>query len=58
MLPANQGAEVIRIDPPGDRATAQRLIGSADVAIEHVRPGRMERLGLGHAVPSRVLVCR
>ena len=74
MLLADQGADVIRVDPPGGprhdtpanatwnrgkrsivldlksaegRATAQKLIASADVVIENFRPGGMGRLGLG-----------
>ncbi|MGD9892742.1 MAG: CoA transferase, partial [Dehalococcoidia bacterium] len=76
MLLADQGASVIRVDPPGgprlatpanavwnrgkrsivldltiddDRATARRLIESADVVVENFRPGVMDRLGLGAA---------
>ncbi|MEM7221610.1 MAG: CoA transferase [Pseudomonadota bacterium] len=73
MMLADQGAEVIRVDPPGgpfwdsptnavlnrgkksialdlkqdaDRATARRLVASADVVVENFRPGVMARLGL------------
>ncbi len=74
MLLADQGADVIRVDPPGgpvwdtpanatwnrgkrsisldlkqpdDVDVARRLTASADVVIENVRPGVMDRLGLG-----------
>ncbi|MFN6952053.1 MAG: CaiB/BaiF CoA transferase family protein [Albidovulum sp.] len=74
MLLADMGAEVIRIERPGNRhilgldydilnrgrgfvvldlksaegkATARRLIARADGLIEGLRPGAMERLGLG-----------
>jgi crotonobetainyl-CoA:carnitine CoA-transferase CaiB-like acyl-CoA transferase len=74
MLLADQGADVIRVDPPGgprlqtpanavwnrgkrslvldlrrneDRATARRLIDTADVVVENFRPGVMDRIGLG-----------
>lgn len=74
MLLADMGAEVIRIDRPGNRhilglsydilnrgrpyveldlksdtgrAAARRLVARADVVIEGMRPGVMERLGLG-----------
>ena len=74
MTLADMGAEVIRIERPGnrhllgldydilnrgrgfvtldlkadaDRATARRLINAADGLIEGLRPGAMERLGLG-----------
>src|SRR5512140_2321287 len=76
MLLADQGADVVRIDPPGgprhdtpanatwnrnkrsivldlkdeaDRATARRLIETADVVVENFRPGVMDGLGLGPA---------
>jgi crotonobetainyl-CoA:carnitine CoA-transferase CaiB-like acyl-CoA transferase len=74
MLLGDNGADVIRIDPPGgprwkhpanailqrgkrsivldlkqaeDRATARRLIESADVVIENFHPSVMNRFGLG-----------
>src|SRR4051812_19969388 len=74
VMLADQGADVIHVDPPGgprwnspadafyqrgkrrisldlkaaqDRATAQRLIASADVVVENFRPGVMDRLYLG-----------
>src|SRR5215218_8340172 len=74
VMLADQGADVIHVDPPGgprwkhpsdafyqrgkrrisldltttsDRATAQRLMDSADVVVENFRPGVMDRLGLG-----------
>src|SRR5262245_65551586 len=77
VMLADQGADVIHVDPPGgpawkvdadaflqrgkrrisldlkssaqDRATAQRLVESADVVIENFRPSVMQRLGLGAA---------
>ena len=74
MVLADMGAEVVRIERPGNRSllgldydilnrgrgfvtldlksaegrdTARRLIGRADGLIEGLRPGVMERLGLG-----------
>ena len=74
VMLADQGAEVIRLDPPGgprwkhaanamlqrgkrsmvldlhsasERATAERLVASADILVENFRPGVMDRLGLG-----------
>ena len=76
MCLADMGAEVIRIERPGNRhllgldydilnrgrgflaldlksqegrSVARRLIGRADALIEGMRPGAMERLGLGPA---------
>ena len=73
MYLADNGADVVRVDPPGgarwkhpanailqrskrsvvldlkqdtDRATARRLVETADVVIEGFRPGVMRRLGL------------
>src|SRR3712207_5923283 len=45
----NRGKRSIGLDlaRPDDRATAGRLIASADVVIEGFRPGVMDRLGLG-----------
>ncbi|HUR04122.1 MAG TPA: CoA transferase [Nonomuraea sp.] len=38
---------VLDLKDPADRRTAQRLLDTADVAIENFRPGVMTRLGLG-----------
>ena len=45
----NRGKRRIALDlkHASDRATAQRLVDSADVVIENFRPGVMDRLGLG-----------
>ena len=45
----NRGKRRISLDlkHASDRATAQRLVDSADVVIENFRPGVMDRLGLG-----------
>ena len=45
----NRGKRRIALDlkKVSDRATAQRLVDSADVVIENFRPGVMDRLGLG-----------
>src|SRR6185503_2491149 len=80
MFLADQGADVVRVDPPGGprwdtpanatwnrgkrsivldlrrddgRATARRLIESADIVIENFRPGVMTRLGLGAKAMTR-----
>jgi crotonobetainyl-CoA:carnitine CoA-transferase CaiB-like acyl-CoA transferase len=76
VMLAEQGADVIHVDPPGgprwnvpadaflnrskrritldlkshqDLATAQQLVGRADIVIENFRPGVMQRLRLGPA---------
>src|SRR5581483_9129132 len=38
---------VLDLKDAADRATARRLVVSADVVVENFRPGVMERLGLG-----------
>jgi crotonobetainyl-CoA:carnitine CoA-transferase CaiB-like acyl-CoA transferase len=45
----NRGKRSIALDlkDPADQAIAQRLVASADVAIENFRPGVMTRLNLG-----------
>src|SRR5947209_1577 len=45
----NRGKRRISLDlkKASDRATAQRLVASADVVIENFRPDVMDRLGLG-----------
>lgn len=45
----NRGRPCLRLDlkSPGGLAVARRLIARADVVIEGMRPGVMERLGLG-----------
>jgi len=45
----NRGKRRIALDlkKVSDRATAQRLVDSADVVVENFRPGVMDRLGLG-----------
>jgi crotonobetainyl-CoA:carnitine CoA-transferase CaiB-like acyl-CoA transferase len=88
MLLADQGADVVRVEPPGgprldtpanqtwnrgkrslvldltrqeDRATARRLVETADVVVENFRPGVMDRLGLGAAAMTaanpRLIYC-
>jgi crotonobetainyl-CoA:carnitine CoA-transferase CaiB-like acyl-CoA transferase len=80
VLLADQGADVIHVDPPGgprlagisdaffnrgkrrmtldlakpaDLDAAQRLVASADIAIENFRPGTLARLGLDLAAIRR-----
>ncbi|MGD9919009.1 MAG: CaiB/BaiF CoA transferase family protein [Paenirhodobacter sp.] len=49
--PIERGRDVLELDlkSPADKALARRLIARADALIEGMRPGAMERLGLGPA---------
>jgi len=49
--PIERGRDVLELDlkDPADKAIVRRLIGRADALIEGMRPGAMERLGLGPA---------
>jgi crotonobetainyl-CoA:carnitine CoA-transferase CaiB-like acyl-CoA transferase len=51
--PNNRGKKSVRLDPrePADADELERLIAVADVVVQGMRPGTMERHGLG---PSRV----
>ncbi|MGP9820009.1 CaiB/BaiF CoA transferase family protein [Salinarimonas sp. NSM] len=59
----NAGKEILPLDlkDPADRARLEALAREADVLVEQMRPGVMERLGLGHAalraLNPRLIVC-
>ncbi len=50
----NRGKQSITLNlrSPGGREVATRLLRSADVLLENMRPGAMDRLGLGYADAS------
>src|SRR6185503_7026079 len=52
---ADFGAEVIKIEPPGegDPLRKRRLMRSAHIVVENFRPGALEKWGLGWDVLSR-----
>jgi len=45
---------VLDLKQEGDRATALKIIEKSDVFIQNMRPGAVERLGLGYDVVSQV----
>jgi crotonobetainyl-CoA:carnitine CoA-transferase CaiB-like acyl-CoA transferase len=49
----NKKSVVLDIDTPGDRATAETLIGQCDVMLENFRPGMMKKLGLDYDTLSK-----
>jgi crotonobetainyl-CoA:carnitine CoA-transferase CaiB-like acyl-CoA transferase len=57
----NKRSIVINLASPDGREVAMRLIERADVLIENLAPGSMDRLGLGYAqvreVNSRLIYC-
>jgi len=52
----NAGKTVVRLDLKGEqgRADFEALAGCADALIESLRPGAMDRLGLGHEALARL----
>jgi len=44
----NKRSLALELSDPAGRATALRLAGRADVVVENLKPGGMERLGLGY----------
>ena len=58
----NKRTIVADLKEPGDQALVARLAGEADVLVENLRPGRLERLGLGpdvlHATNPRLVFVR
>jgi CoA:oxalate CoA-transferase len=49
FMSVNRGKESIALNlkDPGDRATFEKLLATADVIVENFRPGTMEKLGYG-----------
>lgn len=56
FLGINSGKQGLSIDlkHPRGKAIAEQLIAEADILIENLRPGAMERLGLGYAQASQI----
>lgn len=59
----NRGKESVAMDlaTPAGRATVETLIASADVLVQNLKPGALERLGLGReqlrATHPRLIIC-
>ena len=56
FLGINSGKQALAIDVkhPAGLALCQRLIAKADILLENLRPGTMERLGLGYAAAAQI----